>query len=135
MLIGSVKRSVFCKTDGSSTFWDKVDKELSSIRENANKKYPSDRNKATRDVHACVTILYLPINHCNLDPLHRSISKTLEADYELYGNPSHYGQNPVYFESESGTELAVYARSHADKDASSQRQANGQARKKRPRTK
>ena len=135
MLIGSVKRSVFCKTDGSSTFWDKVDKELSSIRENANMKYPSDRNKAMRDVHACVTILYLPINHCNLDPLHRSISKTLEADYELDGNPSYYGQNPVYFGSESGTKLAVYARSHADKDSSLQRRANGQAHKKRPHTK
>jgi hypothetical protein len=50
---------VYCKTDGSLAFWDKVDKELSSIRENANQKYPNDRNKASREVHTCVT--YNPI--------------------------------------------------------------------------
>lgn len=113
----AVMRSVFGKTDGSSTFWDKVDKELSSIRENANVKYPNDRNKAGREVHT-------------------SINTILEADYDLYGNPSRYGQHPVFFESESGTELATYARARAQADKeNSRRRADGQAHKKKRRTK
>ncbi|KAN0124633.1 hypothetical protein V8E53_015741 [Lactarius tabidus] len=111
----AVMRSVYCKTDGSLAFWDKVDKELSSIRENANQKYPNDRNKASREVHTSINII-------------------LEADYDLYGNPSRYGQHPVYFESESGTELAAYARAQAEKE-NSRRQADGQAHKKKRRTK
>jgi hypothetical protein len=66
--------------------------------------------------------------------IHRSINIILEADYDLYGNPSRYGQHPVYFESESGTELAAYARAQAEKE-NSQCQADGQAHKKKRCTK